>query len=180
MGQPLFQNEERDAFVLDIHRTLHNSLHLHAIALCKQYGYDLSYAGDFLQEVYRKLLSKYPAIASKIRKHGTKYLFGMIRNEVLSAKRKDKSLARIHKVFGEAAPKEARLHCYCVEEAINRLLYSIERLVTEQDLEILRHYLHGYSTKETGELLSMKPSTVGVRIHRAKLRLAPYFSGRGS
>ncbi len=172
--QQLNQEEERDAFVEGVHDSHHTSLHNFAIGLCKQFRYGPSSADDALQEFYQKLLSKFPAIAAKVEKHGPPYLFSMVRREVLSMNRKDKSLQRIHKVFGEMAPKKASLYCYSAEESTSRLLHGIEKLVSEVDLAILQHYLQGYSMKEIGGLIAMNPSTVGVRIHRARRRLAPH------
>lgn len=103
----LTQNEERDAFVLGIHLSCHKSLYLYAVGRCKRFGYDSSYADDILQEVYQKLLYKYPKTAEGYHKHGARYLFGMVRKEMLSMNRKEKSLQRIHKVLGERAPREA-------------------------------------------------------------------------
>lgn len=175
--QQLNQKEERDAFVLGIFNSYHKPLHIHAAGLCKQFGFSPSYAEDALQEFYQKLLSKYPDIAKKYEEHGRAYLFTMVRREVLTMHRKAKSLKRIYHVFGEMSPKKASLYSYSAEESINRLLHSIEKLLSEKDLAILWHYLQGYSMKEIGELIPMHPSTVGVRIHRARLRLAPHLEG---
>lgn len=171
------QEQERNAFVAGIYNSFHKQLLIFAASLCRQFGYSIGYADDALQELYRKLLYKFPPIATKIEKYGVRYLFSMVRTEVLNMDRKDKSLQRIHKVLGETMPKEASLYCYSVEESISRLLHDIEKLVSEEDLAILRHYLQGCSMKEIGELMAMNPSTVGVRIHRARIRLAPHLSG---
>ncbi|MCB9298895.1 MAG: RNA polymerase sigma factor [Lewinellaceae bacterium] len=178
--QQLNQTEERDAFVLGILASCHKALHVYASGLCAKFGFDPSSAADALQEFYVKLIAKYPDIAKSYEKHGPPYLFTMVRREVLTMHRKAKSLKRIHHMFGEMSPKAASLFSYSAEESINRLLHSVEKLLSETDLAILYYYLQGYSMKEIGELMPMHPSTVGVRIHRAKLRLAPYFSGRGS
>lgn len=171
------QNEERDAFVVAIYDSCHKPLYLQAFRLCRQYGFDPSFADDALQELYRKLLTKYPAIAAKLDEHGPGYLFGMLQRELLSLKRKHKSLKRIHQVAGEMTPDIAKPGYYASEEAINNLLREIETLVAQEDLDILKYYLEGYSMKEIGELMGMNPSTVGVRIHRLKQQLAPHFPG---
>ena len=72
--QQINQREERDAFVLGIYDSHYKALHLYALGLCKQFGYDLSLAEDALQEVFQKLLWKYPPIAWKIQEHGPAYI----------------------------------------------------------------------------------------------------------
>ncbi len=168
------QNEERNAFVESVLDSYHKPLYAFAFRLCRQFGFDPTYADDVLQEFYWKMLTRYPPIAEKLEAHGPAYLFSMVQREVLSIGRKSKSLQRINKVLGRSALKEAKPGYYSAEEAVNNFLQDIEKLVSEQDLEILRYYLEGYSMKEVGEMMEMNPSTVGVRIHRAKIRLAPH------
>lgn len=171
---PLHQNQERDAFFEGVYQSCHKPLHLYAVGLCKQFGYDSSSADDALHEVYYKLLSKYPATAESFQMHGPGYLFRMVRNEMLGLNRKEKSLNRIYKVWGERSPREATPNCYSREEFIDWALRILEKLLSEKDLALFKLYLYGYSMKELGEELGMNPSTVGVRIHRIKQRLTSY------
>lgn len=166
--------KERDEFVLGIYGSCHKPLYLQAFRLCKKYGFDPSFADDALQELYRKLLYKYPAIAAKYEKHGRAYLYKILQRELLSLKRKDKSLKRICDVIGERAPRKAKPGHYSTEEAIVSFLRDIEKLVSEEELDILRYYLEGYAMKEIGEFMATNPSTVGVRIHRLRRRLEPH------
>lgn len=166
--------KERDEFVLGIYGPCHKPLYSFACGWCKRHGFDPSFADDALQEFYLKLVSKYPAIAVKVNEYGNGYLFRMLQRELFSLIRKSKSLRRIGEVIGERAPREAKPGYYSTEEAIDSFLRDIEKLASEEELEILRYYLEGYTMKEIGEFMAMNPSTAGVRIHRLKRRLEPH------
>lgn len=167
--------KERDEFVLEVHESCHKPLYAFAYGLCRRYGFDPTDAEDAVQGVFEKLLYKYPGIAAKASgKHRRGYLFRMVERELLTLKRKNKSLKRIGEVIGEWAPREVKPGHYSTEEAIDSFLREIEKLASEEELEILRYYLEGYTMKEVGEFMAMNPSTVGVRIHRLRRRLEPH------
>ena len=77
----------------------------------------------------------------------------------------------------DGAPGPAEL---LEQEQRRELVRALLNELSPQDRAIfLRHYYYGQTTAEIGGALSMRPSTVKVRLHRGRKKLKELLSGRG-
>ena len=77
----------------------------------------------------------------------------------------------------DGAPGPAEL---LEQEQRRELVRALLDELSPQDRAIfLRHYYYGQTTAEIGGALSMRPSTVKVRLHRGRKKLKELLSERG-
>ena len=103
---------------------------------------------------------------------------------------RNKALNRLRELGGElpleenvlaltpdGAPDPAEL----LEQTQRRELVRdlLDQLSPQDRAIFLRHYYYGQTTAEIGGALSMRPSTVKVRLHRGRKKLKELLSGRG-
>ncbi len=169
--------QARDGFVCFIQERHHEQLLVYVQGLCRRFRHCISYADDAMQQYYLKVLQFYEATKAGYEAKGIRFLRVMVRNELLGMSRKRKSLARLGEIYHGALPKSTDALGWAAETYIAEFFEKIVPFLSGEDARIMRLYIEGYSHEEIGEELGMKPSTVGVRIHRAKKILAPHFEG---
>ncbi|MCB0572555.1 MAG: sigma-70 family RNA polymerase sigma factor [Phaeodactylibacter sp.] len=177
MDEKILQIEARDKFVCAIKERHHEVLFMYALGLCKRFRYCPSYADDVMQEFYWKVLRFYENTEAGYATNGIGFLRVMLRNELLGLDRKHKSLSRLGKIYHGALPRTSELGGLATDPLIDEFEKMIVPYLSEKDARIMKLYVEGYSHEEIGQMLGMKPSTAGVRIHRAKKTLAPHFEG---
>lgn len=158
-----------------IHEVHHESLLLFATGLCRRFEMDASFANDLLQEFYYSVITRYEIVAKGYAEKGLPYLCQMIKNEIIDQDRKVKGLERKKELFSMEIPRSADVFSHCFELQSEKFLEDMSILLPAQDFQIMKLYMDGHSYDEIGEFMEMIPSTVGVRIHRAKKTLGPHF-----
>lgn len=158
----------RNGFVCMIHEKYHKFLILFAYKLCAQFDCDPSLADDLLQDFYQKLLDNHEYIAEKFKGDNVSYLFRMIQNRMLDIKRKKSSTNNQDETFTNAQPQIGSIHSLCSEMYYDNFFQTLDKILSKPDSELMKLYIKGHSYKEIGEMLSLNPSTVGVKIYRAK------------
>ena len=172
-----YKNEEgRNAFMWAVWERHHQSLRLYASRVCARFGSSISDSDDAMQEFYHKLLVNHEFIAVKYREHGLRYLMTIIRNEIFGIERKRKSMERISEVYTQPIPLSVDISHYSLEPHLEDVLKTAAKWLSEQDVNILKYYLEGYTHHEIGEKLQMNPRTIGVRIHRMKKTLKSHMT----
>lgn len=169
-------NARRDDLVCVIHAEYHEALLFHAKGVCKRFGFDPSFANDLLQEVYMKVLLRPELIQEGLDKSGPSYLFTMIKRNCINLQRKGKSLDRLKEVFDHEAPRIADINHLCIQIHAENFLEDLQACLSEQDFEIMRRYINGYTYQEIGQEIGMNSSTVGVRIHRSRKMLVKHLA----
>lgn len=175
--EKFYKKGSRNAFVSTIYKLHHEKLLLHAIGLCNKHGYSFFDAEDLMQELYRKALQSFEVTEAGYATHGIRYLMGILRNELYGMNRKRKSISRLGGIYYDSVPKTGELDGLATGPLVRMFQEMIAPYLSEKDARIMKLYVEGYSHEEIGQMLGMKPSTAGVRIHRAKKTLAPHFEG---
>lgn len=166
---------DRNALAIFFHEQYHELLLAYAAGLCRRFELDISLADDLLQDFYVSVLNRHELAWKGYTERGAAYLFQMVRFDVLDLKRKDKSIARMKKLFARQAPTEAGLHDLCGEAYAEQFAEDMGQVLSPENLRVMKLYIDGYSYAEIGQQLGMPTNTVGVRIHRAKKVITGHF-----
>lgn len=177
MNNPLLSCDcpGRDALALFFYEQYHELLLAYAAGLCRRLGLDVSLADDLLQDFYAAVLNRHELAWKGYTERGVAYLFQMVRFDALDLRRKDKSIARMKELLASQAPVQADIYSLCGEAYAEQFLEGLGRLLSPENLSIMKLYVEGFSYAEIGQQLGMNPKTVGVRIHRAKKAVTEYF-----
>lgn len=161
----------RDGLVKFLYQKHHEALLFFTVGWCKRFGFDVSYADDLLQEFYEAVLNNHTKIARGYSLHGIKFLFQVIKYDLLDLNRSKKSKERVEQIYALGIDATSDIHYLCAEEFHQQFFEQLKRLLSEEDCVVMSLYLQGYSYEEIGRKIKMNTNTVGVRIHRAKRTL---------
>lgn len=149
------------------------------IGLCKEYSIDPHLADDLMQDFYIKAILKPELFKKGYRKRGVNYFTRSIRNALTDYKRSlNIRKQTIHETPEMQLPKSDLYHFS--QERLRGHYYSlIERVLDGKDIDVMKHYIDGYSYQEISELLAMPKNTVSSKINRAKKKLQHYYQKSG-
>ena len=138
-----------------------------AVNLAFRFTSDRELALDVLQEAFLYLLKKFPGFA--LRAKFTTFLYPVIRNLALNARRKNQRYALVDdKLEGLTEPVEPDVG----ENLEDQLRLVMERLPTQQQEVLLLRFVDDHSLNEIAEILEIPPGTVKSRLHNALRALA--------
>jgi RNA polymerase sigma factor (sigma-70 family) len=157
----------------------HKMLLTYSISMAKRFCHLTHRGEDYLQLFYLKVMDSPEIIFSGYQQYGVKYLMSIIRNEVLSANRKQKNRKVREEAFCHekilATGKDHAAKEYSLED----LLRIIKARLKAMDYEILVHYREGFQAKEIAKMVGLNHQTVGTRIFRIKKDLQTYLEELG-
>lgn len=161
----------RDGLVQFLYRKHHDALLLFAIGWCKRFGLDRSYADDLVQEFYKAVLENHQKMARGYSLRGIKFLFQVIKYDLIDLARSRKSKDRVEQVYALGIRTESDIHYLCTAAFHQQFFQQLKNILPTADCLLMCLYLEGYSYSEISKKLRLNTNTVGVRIHRAKLIL---------
>jgi len=106
----------RDSFVQFLYQKHHEALFFYTIGWCKRFKFDSSYADDLLQEFYETVLENHKKIAKGYALHGIKFLFQVIKYDLLDLNRSRKSMDRVEQVYALGIEATSDIHYLCTED----------------------------------------------------------------
>ena len=138
-----------------------------AVNLAFRFTSDRELALDVLQEAFLYLLKKFPGFA--LRAKFTTFLYPVIRNLALNARRKNQRYALVDDKLEELTePVEPDVG----ENFEDQLRLVMETLPTQQQEVLLLRFVDEHSLNEIAEILEIPPGTVKSRLHNALRALA--------
>lgn len=162
----------RDDLVCLIYEEYHEVLLFYTLGICKKFRFDPTLAFDLLQEFYMKVLIRPDKVQKGIETKGMSYLMQILKHLCIDQDRKRKSLSRITDVLEFDSPRISNIHHLCVEIYTEGFFEDMRQWLTEENFEIMRLYISGFSYKEIAEQFQKPTKTIASRIHRAKKILA--------
>ena len=121
-----------------------------------------------MQEFYKTVLENHQRIAKGYAQRGIKFLFQVIKFDLIDLSRSRKSKDRVEQVFAWGIQQTSDIHYLCTASFHEQFFEQLRQILPTEDAKIMCWYLQGFSYNELGKKLRMNPNTVGVRIHRAK------------
>ena len=122
-------------------------------------------AEDIAQEVLLSYWEKEPAFQNEAARKSWLY-------KTAANRCRDQLRSQWFKKRGEFPPEPSYLPS---EES--GLLEAMLKLETKYRIPLHLHYYEGYSLKEIGQILHLRPATVGTRLHRGKELLRTMLGG---
>lgn len=162
----------RDDLVCLIYEEYHEVLLFYTIGICKKFRFDPILAFDLLQDFYMKVLHQSDTVQKGMEKKGVSYLMQILKHLCIDQDRKRKSRHRISDVLEYEGPRISNIYHLCVEICTEGFYEDMQQWLSEENFEIMRLYISGYSYKELAEKFQKPTKTIASRIHRAKKVLA--------
>lgn len=166
------EQRSRDEFVDMVCKKHYQTLLLLARKLCSQYKFDVSQAGDLVNDFFLKVLTKHSTVSQGYAENGFKYLSVMLRYEMIDLMRHRKSLMRKHELFyDKQLPDLVKHPRFSLDSDIQLVWEEIQALLRPVEFDTHQLFLDGYSYREIAEKLGIPQGTVGTHLSRARKKI---------
>lgn len=167
----LICNNKSD-FVKQIYRSHHKSLYLYALGLCRRFEHIESLADDLTQDLYLKLMQKWPDIQYKYAKLGLPYLNKMLRNILTDWYRKETSMQNVRQTYVDGQAQTYELEEPSISDEGRPPFTAYLSTLSEQEHAVLQYrFVEELSYEQIAFRMNIPATTVGTHLHRAKQKL---------
>lgn len=167
----LVWNNKSD-FIKHIHRNHHKTLYLYALKLCKRFKQLEDVADDLTQDLYLRLMEKWPAIQFKYAELGLPYLNKMMKNIFIDRYRKERSHENMKQTLSLYQEQSYELEELEQQEKMTATLSDYIKVLSDKEYTVLQYRIvEELSYEQIAFRMNIPTSTVGTHLRRAKQKV---------
>lgn len=124
------------------------------------------------QDLYLKLMEKWPAIQFKYAELGLPYLTKMLKNISIDQHRKEKSQENVKQLLSLHQEQSYELEDLEQQEQMINSLSDYIKVLSEQEYAVLQYrFVEEFSYEQIAFRMNIPASTVGTHLRRAKQKV---------